>query len=69
MPIFKFPVRANADFMHEVFEHLNFSDPSSWEEFISKKLNDHQFDSKQWTPVIHDMVKQLWKLNWSRGFA
>jgi exodeoxyribonuclease V beta subunit len=70
LPIFKFPAGANAgNFMHDVFEHLNFSDPSSWEEFISEKLNNHQFDSKQWTPVIHDMVKQVMETELEQGFC
>ena len=70
LPIFKFPAGANAgNFMHDVFEHLNFSDPSTWEELISKKLNDHQFDPKQWTPAIHDMVKQVMETELEHGFC
>jgi exodeoxyribonuclease V beta subunit len=69
-PIFKFPAGANAgNFMHDVFEHLNFSDPSSWEEFISNKLKDHQFDSRQWTPAIHDMVKQVMETELEQGLC
>ena len=69
-PIFKFPAGANAgNFMHDVFEHLNFSDPSGWKDFISKKLDDHQFDSKQWTPVILDMVHQVMGTELEHGFC
>jgi exodeoxyribonuclease V beta subunit len=69
-PIFKFPAGAHAgNFMHDVFEHLNFSDSSGWKEFISKKLVDHQFDSKQWTPVILDMVHQVMGSELEQGFC
>ena len=56
-------------FMHDLFEHLTFLTPSNWEEFISEKLNDHQFDSKQWTPVIHEMVKQVMETELEQGFC
>ena len=59
-PIFKFPAGANAgSFMHDVFEYLDFSDSSNWEDFIEGKLRDHQYDSKKWTPVILGMVEQV----------
>ena len=69
-PIFKFPAGANAgNFMHDVFEHLNFTDSSGWKEFISKKLDDHQFDSRQWAPVILDMVHQVMGTELEQGFC
>ena len=69
-PIFKFPAGAHAgNFMHDVFEHLNFSDSSAWKELISKKLDDHQFDSKQWSPVILDMVHQVMDTELEQGFC
>ena len=70
LPIFKFPAGANAgNFMHDVFENLNFSDPSGWEELISKKLDDHQFGSKQWLPTILEMVNQVMGTELEKGFC
>ena len=69
-PIFNFPAGAHAgNFMHDVFENLNFSDSSGWKELISKKLDDHQFDSKQWSPVILDMVHQVMGTELEQGFC
>jgi len=69
-PIFQFPAGANAgNFMHDVFEHLNFSDSSNWKEFIAKKLDDHQFDSRQWTPVILEMVSEVMGTELQHGFC
>ena len=40
IPIFKFPAGANAgNFMHDMFEHLDFSDSSNWENFIGDTLS------------------------------
>jgi exodeoxyribonuclease V beta subunit len=59
-PIFKFPAGATpGNFMHDVFEHLDFSDSSNWKGFIEDKLKQHQYDSKKWTPTILDMVEQV----------
>jgi len=59
-PIFKFPAGANAgSFMHDVFEYLDFSDSSKWEDLIVGKLKHHNYDSKKWTPVILRMVEQV----------
>jgi len=59
-PIFKFPAGATpGNFMHDVFEHLDFSDSSNWEDFIEDKLKQHQYDSKKWVPTILDMVEQV----------
>ena len=60
MPIFNFPAGANAgNFMHDVFEHLDFSDSSNWEKYISKKLEDHQYEPKKWTSTIYEMVTEV----------
>ena len=68
--IFKFPAGVNAgNFMHDVFEHLTFSDSSNWKEFIAKKLDEHQFDSNQWTPVILEMVKEVMGTELKQGFC
>ena len=70
LPILSFLPEQNAgNFMHDLFEHLNFSDSTNWGEFIDKKLGDHQFDSKQWTPAIHEMVKQVMGTELEQGFC
>jgi len=59
-PIFDFDAGAHAGtFMHDVFEHLEFTDPSSWDEFIGRKLTDHNFEPKDWTETIRAMVEQV----------
>jgi exodeoxyribonuclease V beta subunit len=59
-PIFEFDAGAHAGtFMHDVFEHLEFTDPTSWDEFIGKKLSDHNYESKDWTETIRGMVEQV----------
>jgi exodeoxyribonuclease V beta subunit len=59
-PIFDFDAGAHAGtFMHDVFEHLEFTDPSTWDEFIGKKLSDHQYDPSKWTSTIKGMVEQV----------
>jgi len=59
-PIFEFDAGAHAGtFMHDVFEHLEFSDPTSWDEFISKKLTDHHYEAEVWTDTIRGMVDQV----------
>ena len=58
--IFEFEAGARAGtFMHDVFEHLEFTDPSTWDVFISKKLRDHQFVDERWPDVIRGMVEQV----------
>ena len=70
MPIFKFPAGADAgNFMHDVFEHLEFSDSSKWEEFISIKLEDHQYEPQRWTHTIHEMVSQVMNTELYEGFS
>ena len=70
MPIFNFPAGANAgNFMHDVFEHLDFSDSSNWEKYISKKLEDHQYESKKWTSTIYEMVTEVMQTELEKGFS
>ena len=70
MPIFNFPAGANAgNFMHDVFEHLDFSDSSNWEKYISKKLEDHQYESKKWTSAIYEMVTEVMQTELEKGFS
>ena len=58
--IFEFDAGAHAGtFMHDVFEHLEFTDPTSWDEFIKKKLSDHNYEPKDWTGTIRGMVEQV----------
>jgi exodeoxyribonuclease V beta subunit len=58
--IFEFDAGAHAGtFMHDVFEHLEFTDPISWDEFIGKKLRDHHYEPEDWTDTIRGMVEQV----------
>ena len=58
--IFEFDAGAHAGtFMHDVFEHLEFTDPTSWDEFIDKKLSDHNYEPRDWTGTIRGMVQQV----------
>ena len=69
-PIFKFPAGANAgSFMHDVFEHLEFSDSSNWESFIEEKLKEHQYDSEKWTSVILGMVEEVAVPSWNLSLS
>ena len=69
-PIFKFPAGANAgNFMHDLFEHLTFSNSSEWETFISDKLKQHQYDSRKWTTTILGMVSKVMSTELHRGFS
>jgi exodeoxyribonuclease V beta subunit len=69
-PIFEFDAGAHAGtFMHDVFEHLEFTDPTSWGEFIGKKLSDHNFEPKNWTETIRGMVEQVMGTELEPGLA
>ncbi|MDG1138423.1 MAG: exodeoxyribonuclease V subunit beta [Opitutales bacterium] len=69
-PIFEFPAGANAgNFMHDLFEHLTFSDSSDWETFIGDKLKQHQYDSRKWTTTILGMVRKVMSTELHRGFS
>lgn len=69
-PILQFPAGAKAgNFMHELFECLNFSDPSNWGNLVDEKLIEHQLDSKQWGPVILEMVGQVMHTELQPGFS
>ena len=69
MPIFNFPAGANAgNFMHDVFEHLDFSDSSNWEKYISKKLEDHQYESKNGLPPFMEMVTEVMQTELEKDF-
>ena len=50
-PIFDFPAGAHAgNFMHDVFEHLEFDDSTTWAGLIERKLKHHQFDLQNGKP-------------------
>jgi exodeoxyribonuclease V beta subunit len=69
-PIFEFDAGAHAGtFMHDVFEHLEFTDPTSWDEFIGKKLGDHNYESKDWTDTIRGMVEQVMETELEPGLV
>ena len=70
LPIFKFPVGANAgNLCMKYLSTLTFSDPSSWEEFISKSLMIINLIPSNGPLLFMTWLSKLWKLNWSRGFA
>ena len=70
LPIFEFPAGANAgSFMHDVFEFLDFSDPTSWPKLVSEKLKKHHYDSAHWAPTILEMVEQVMGAELERGFS
>jgi len=70
IPVFDFPAGAHAGtFMHDVFEHLEFDAPSSWRNFIARKLRDHQFDSDRWTSTIVSMVGQVMECELEPGLV
>ncbi|OUU37176.1 MAG: exodeoxyribonuclease V subunit beta [Verrucomicrobia bacterium TMED56] len=69
-PIFNFPAGANAgSFMHEVFEHLEFSDSSNWKSLIREKLKDYYYDPQRWTAPILSMIEQVMSTDLEPGFC
>jgi exodeoxyribonuclease V beta subunit len=67
-PIFDFPAGAHAgNFMHDVFEHLQFDDSTTWAGLIERKLKHHQFDSAKWQNPIHKMIEQVMQLELAPG--
>ena len=68
-PIFDFPAGAHAgNFMHDVFEHLEFDDSTTWAGLIERKLKHHQFDSAKWQSPIHKMIEQVMQVELAPGF-
>ena len=68
-PIFDFPAGAHAgNFMHDVFEHLEFDDSTTWAGLIERKLKHHQFDSAKWQIPIHKMIEQVMQVELAPGF-
>ena len=60
MPIFNFPAGANAgNFMHDVFEHLDFSDSSNWKNTFPKNWKTISTSRKKWTSAIYEMVTEV----------
>ena len=69
-PIFEFPAGASAgNFMHDVFEHLSFDDPTGWETLVAEKLVEHQFDAARWTVPILTMVRRVMEAELHSGFS
>jgi len=67
--IFEFPGGAHAgNFIHDIFEHLEFDQPDTWAPLIEQKLYRHQFDSVQWLGPIKKMVKQVIEAELFSGF-
>ncbi len=67
--IFDFPAGAHAgNFFHDVFEHLDFDQPSTWVSLIEQKLSRHQFDSSLWLGPIKKMVDQVMEAELFSGF-
>ena len=68
--IFEFPAGAHAgNFMHDIFEHLEFDHPNSWSALIEQKLIRHQFDPVRWFKPIEKMVKQVMEAELFPGFC
>ena len=68
-PIFEFPAGAHAgNFIHDVFEHLEFDQPDTWVALIEQKLSRHQFDSNNWLSTIKKMVGQVMEVELFSGF-
>ena len=58
--IFEFPSGAQAgNFMHLVFEQIDFSDTAKWEEVSVRALTKFGFDPQRWLPVILRMLKKV----------
>ena len=68
--IFEFPSGANAgNFMHEVFEKIDFTTDKNWEDIIKSCLVKFGFDSQRWYPVIFEMVKKVVCEKFPSGFS
>ena len=58
--IFEFPSGAQAgNFMHLVFEQIDFSDSAKWEEVSVRALTKFGFDPQRWLPVILRMLNKV----------
>ena len=68
--IFEFPSGANAgNFMHEVFEKIDFTTDKNWEDIIKSGLVKFGFDSHRWYPVIFEMIKKVVGEKFPSGFS
>jgi exodeoxyribonuclease V beta subunit len=66
--IFTFPAGANAgNLMHDIFENLEFTDSSTWENLVSEKLFEHKFDPSKWMSVVLKMVDNVMSCELPRG--
>ena len=68
--IFEFPAGARAgNFMHEVFEQIDFTDAKKWGEVTSRALIRFGFDSNRWLPVILKMIHRVIAQKLESGFS
>ena len=68
--IFEFPSGAQAgNFMHEVFERIDFTDKSNWEEIIKSACTKFGYDSHRWYRVIFKMIENVTGEKLSDGFS
>ena len=68
--IFEFPSGARAgNFMHEVFERIDFTKQEQWEEVSSQALKKFGFDQKKWLPVILRMLQKVLTQKLKDGFS
>lgn len=68
--IFEFPSGARAgNFMHEVFEQIDFTDTKQWEEVTSRALAKFGFDPNRWLSVILKMIHRVIAQKLGSGFS
>ena len=68
--IFEFPSGARAgNFMHEVFEQIDFTDAKQWEEVASRALTRFGFDPNRWLSVILKMIHRVIAQKLGSGFS
>jgi len=68
--IFEFPSGARAgNFMHEVFEQIDFTNAKQWEEVTSRALAKFGFDPNRWLSVILKMIHRVIAQKLGSGFS
>ena len=68
--IFEFPSGAQAgNFMHQVFEEIDFSDSGQWEVVTIRALKKFGFDPQRWLPVILRMLDKVVSQNLNGEFS
>ncbi|MFP6855299.1 MAG: 3'-5' exonuclease, partial [Opitutales bacterium] len=58
--IFQFPAGAHAgNFMHHLFEEIDFTDSSGWGDWIDRKLVQHGYPVDRWRETIRGMLDEV----------